>query len=293
MIQQLRQQLEKVTVEFQKHLKREDEKRHLQQQSGSGGSINCKVGWRDNLDDVKEEGGEGRLARKAKMVAVPMQKPHLCEAVPENLEERGGREGGGGKEKGVAISMGRPHFYKVVERSRSPKEQAMNFPQLPVKTPGPDQMPPAVPAKPQAKDESPGTVEGSSTCEQATEDIVIVPVDRHPGQEHGESQYIPSSEIKHLMSVGGDEYTMPVKLKPKLKKKILYGEGNALGTSQLDSTTESSTKGHKQLDQEQANEAEILSKEVKASAFKLVHIDESARKRSVEIERPPHLYETF
>ena len=292
-IQQLRQQLEKVTVEFQKHLlEREDEKRQLQQQSkqrdqrreeveasgaaASGGSINCKVGWKDNPDDVKEGGGEGWLSRKAKMVAVPMQKPHLHEAVPENFE------------KGVATSMEKPHFYKVVERSRSPKEQAM-----PGKTPGPDQTPPAVPPKPQARGEYPGVAVGSSTGAQATEDIVIVPVDRHPGQEREESQYIPSSEIKHLMSVGGEEYGLLPKFIKKFKKKVSYGEDDALGTSQLDLTAESSTKGREQLDQEQANKADIPMKEVKASAFKLVHIDESARKRSVEIERRPHLYETF
>ena len=161
-----------------------------------------------------------------------------------------------------------PHPIATLPRTKGKKQDLVQLyatvtkPKKESKTPGPDQTPPAVPAKPQARDDSPGTAEGSSTVAQATEDIVIVPVDRHPRQERGESQYIPSSEIKHLMSVSGEEYAV-VSLKPKLKK-VSYGEVDALGTSQLDSTAESSTKGHGKLDQQQANEAEILSKEVKS-----------------------------
>ena len=125
------------------------------------------------------------------------------------------------------------------------------------KAPCSDQTPPAVPAKPQARDQSPGIAEGSSTGVQATEDIVIVPVDRHPGQECGES---PSSEMKHLISVGREEYPV-VNLKPKSKKKVPSEDDSRL---QLDSIADSSTKVHKQLDQEQANEAEILLKAVKS-----------------------------
>ena len=128
------------------------------------------------------------------------------------------------------------------------------------KTPGPDQTPPTVPARPQTGDKSPGVAEGSSTGSQATEDIVIVPVDKHPGQDRGESQYIPSSKIMHLMSVGGEENPV-VNLKPKSTKKVPSEDDNML---QLDLIAESRTGGHKQPDQEQANEAEILLKEVKS-----------------------------
>ena len=157
-----------------------------------------------------------------------------------------------------------PHPIATLPRTKGRKQDVgqlyatVTKPKKESKVPGPDQTPPAVPAKPQARDQSPGGAEGSSTGAQATDDIVIVPVERHPGQERGESQYIPSSEIKHLMSVGGEEYAV-VSLKPKLKRKVSYGEDDALGTSQLDSTAEFGTR-----DQQQANEAEIPSKEVKS-----------------------------
>ena len=193
------------------------------------------------------------------------------ELLPENAKD-GQSEGRKGDAQSGSTSPRRdhsasPHPIATLPRTKGRKQDrgqlyaTVTKPKKESKTPGPDQTPPAVPAKPQPRDKSPGVAEGSSTGAQATEDIVIVPVDRHPGQERGESQYIPSSEIKHLMSVGGEEYAV-VSLKPK--KTVSYDEDDALGTSQLDSTAESSTKGHKQLDQEQANEAEILSKEVKS-----------------------------
>lgn len=76
-------------------------------------------------DDVKGGG------RKAKMVAVPMRKPNLYEAISENVEEGGGRGGGGGgKPKGVAIPIGKPPAVEAAKSPKSPKKRGGNFPQL-------------------------------------------------------------------------------------------------------------------------------------------------------------------
>ena len=190
----------------------------------------------------------------------PLRRSASNELAESTKDEQSGRRkddaqsGSNSPRRGHSMS---PHPIATLPRTKGKKQDigqlyaTVTKPKNETRKPGSDQTPPAVPPKPQEGDKSPGAAEDSSTGEQATEDIIIVPVDRDPGLERGESQYIPSSEIKHMVSVGGEQYAV-VSLKPKSKRKVSYEEDDALNMFQSDSTVESSTKGHEQLDQEQA-----------------------------------------
>ena len=157
-------------------------------------------------DDVKGGGG----GRRTKMVAIPMRKPNLYEAISENVEEGGGKGGGrGGKPKRIATPTG---AVEAGKSPKSPRKRAGNFPQLKPK----DKPPPAPPAnrKPKPAEPVPNSghqLHSTSLPEAPLVDPYVgkrITVAYREGDEPGESggdgqpQFLfPSSHCQKFLAV--------------------------------------------------------------------------------------------
>ena len=301
-IQQLRQQLEKVIAEFQKHLleREKQERAETRGGRGCGAAVNAgsNVGWGDGRRVLCEEWEKvtadvtvPEILHEDMNLSTVKHTPIVTDTyyyIDNDYYSTSVPERGEGKDSS-SVKVRKAHGYESIDLSESEEDiDKPCFYNVDLS---------------EGKDSSSVKVRKAHGYESIDLSESEEDIDKPCFYNVDLSEHLLSTDEKNLLTVkhppmvtdahgfevvpkmkekGGQKKAGPFNLvhidessiigsaqierEPHLYTKVLDCDDDALSMLQLDSTVESSTKGHEQLDQEPANDAATQLKEVKSKA---------------------------